>query len=164
MELRKISKESVASALDKAKHYRLLNDPENAESICRDVLDIDPHNQIAISHLVLALTDQFDGGSARVAEAKDWTAKLKSEYERLYLQGLISERAAKRIIATHRPESHYDAYDLFKEAMQYFDLADRLASDDSNDDPILRWNSCARLIQRYHLTPRSNEAFRPYGD
>ncbi len=164
MELRKISKASVPSALDKAKHYRLLNDPANAESICRDILDVDPGNQNAIALLVLALTDQFDGGSADIAEAKSHVAKVASEYERSYCSGLVCERAGKTILATHRPGAQHDAFEWFQQAMQHFDHAEQLATDDANDDPILRWNSCARLILKHHLTPNPEEAFRPYGD
>ena len=34
MELKSLHPEAVEASLEKAKHYRLLNDPENAESIC----------------------------------------------------------------------------------------------------------------------------------
>lgn len=164
MQLRKISKASVPAALEKAKHYRFLNDPANAESICRDVLDVDPGNQSAIALLVLALTDQFAGGSADIAEAKSQIAKLSSEYERNYFSGLVCERVGKTILASHRPGSQHDAFDWFQQAMQQFDRAEQLATDDGNDDPILRWNSCARLIHKHHLTPHPEESFRPYGD
>lgn len=164
MEIRKISKSSVALALDKAKHYRLLNDPTNAESICRDILDVDPGNQLALSSLILALTDQFHAGSERIAEAKSLVNQLHSEYDRQYHRGLICERAGKTTLAAHRPGCQHEAYEWFQEAMQCFDRAEKLSTDDHNDDPILRWNSCARLIQKHRLTARADESFRPYGD
>jgi hypothetical protein len=37
----------------------LLNEPAEAESICHDVLRIDPENQQALIVLLLTLTDQF---------------------------------------------------------------------------------------------------------
>ena len=54
-----ISPESVAGALAKAERYRLLNEPEEAESICRDILEIEPDNHQALIRLILALTDQI---------------------------------------------------------------------------------------------------------
>jgi hypothetical protein len=164
MELRKISLESIPAALDKAKHYRLLQDPTNAESICRDVLDIDPSNQPATAQLILALTDQFDGGSALINDAKTYAARLESDYDRSYFGGLICERAGKATIAGHRPGWQHEAYAWLRQAMQHFDRAENLADDPSNDDPILRWNACARLIQKHHLTPPADDEFRPYGD
>jgi len=41
-ELKTISIESVDGALAKAELYRFLNDPEEAESICHDVLAVAP--------------------------------------------------------------------------------------------------------------------------
>ena len=58
-ELKPISHESVAGALAKAERYRLLNEPGEAESICRDILEIEPGNQQALISLILALTDQI---------------------------------------------------------------------------------------------------------
>ena len=54
-----ISHDSVAGALAKAERYRLLNEPGEAESICRDILQIEPNNQAALVNLILALTDQI---------------------------------------------------------------------------------------------------------
>jgi hypothetical protein len=39
-----------------------LNEPLEAESICRDVLEIEPDHQEALAALLLALTDQFTRG------------------------------------------------------------------------------------------------------
>jgi len=56
--LKSISHDSVSGALAKAERYRLLNEPVEAESICRDILEIEPDNQQALISLLLALTDQ----------------------------------------------------------------------------------------------------------
>ena len=58
-DLKPISKDSIPTALQRADRYRLINDPSSAESICLDVLEIDPENQQALVTLVLAITDQF---------------------------------------------------------------------------------------------------------
>ena len=62
-ELKRLSDEAIPAALEKALRYRLLNKPAEAESICRDVLQIDPENQEALVVLLLALTDRLDIGS-----------------------------------------------------------------------------------------------------
>ena len=58
-ELKKLSKAAIPAALERAERYRLLNEPALAESICQDVLAIDPDNREAIVLLILALSDQF---------------------------------------------------------------------------------------------------------
>ena len=47
-ELKPLSHEGIPAALEKAMRYRLLNEPGEAESICHDVLRIDPDNQQAL--------------------------------------------------------------------------------------------------------------------
>ena len=44
VELKRISQAALPAALAKAERYRLLNEPEQAESICRDVLAVEPKN------------------------------------------------------------------------------------------------------------------------
>ena len=61
-ELKAISKEAVAAALEKAERYRLLNEPRESESICRDALRTSPGHQHALITLLLSLTDQFGKG------------------------------------------------------------------------------------------------------
>jgi hypothetical protein len=46
-ELKPLSREAIPAALEKAYRYRLLNEPLEAESICRDILEADPENQEA---------------------------------------------------------------------------------------------------------------------
>ena len=60
--LKQISTSGIPEAIAKAELYRSLNEPEEAESICRDILAIEPQHQLALRLLGLALTDQFSGG------------------------------------------------------------------------------------------------------
>src|ERR1700730_14830170 len=91
--LKAISSEAVPAALEKAERYRLLNEPELAESICLDVLAAQPENQDAVVMLLLALTDQFRGGPADCyARAQAVLPRLRDEYEHFYYAGLIRER------------------------------------------------------------------------
>ena len=72
--LKPISDASVSGALAKAERYRLLNEPNEAESICRDILAVEADNQQAWISLILALTDQIPHDGAAFAAALATTA------------------------------------------------------------------------------------------
>ena len=95
--LKPMSKDAVPAALAKAERYRLLNEPGEAESICLDILQVDPQNEDALVMLLLALTDQFphDSSSKTAARANDLAAGLETPYDRAYYAGIIRERRAK---------------------------------------------------------------------
>ena len=161
--LKLLNKNAVQRAFEKAKHYRLLNDPENAESICLDILEIEPDNQEATIVLILAIVDQFDGGSKRVKYAESYIPRLTEEFHRCYYTGIIRERFARSVLKRGRPGAFHVAYDYFKAAMQHFEKAEAL-TDDQNDDAILRWNGCARTINAKKLEPLQDDNFVAYGD
>lgn len=159
LELKSISKAAIPKAIERAEHYRLLNDPEQAESICLDVLEVDPDNQRALRVLVLAMTDQFASGrgASGVKKARGYVAKLTDEYERVYYSGLVCERQARAYLARMARST---AYEPFREAMEWYEKAEKLRPP-GNDDPILRWNSCVRTIHRERLQPRAEEGELP---
>jgi hypothetical protein len=163
-ELKPITRDGVSAALQKAERYRLLNEPVAAESICRDVLECDPDNQQALVMLVLALTDQFGAGgeiSASVRAARDTLAKVQDEYRRAYYNGIICERRAKAQVHRGAPGSEEIAYDWFREAMEWYEKAERLRVA-GNDEAILRWNTCARMLNRSdHLRPAADHEYEP---
>src|SRR5687768_9312318 len=98
-ELKPISREAIPQALGKVERYRLLNEPAEAESICRDVLRADPGNARALVMLLLTLTDQFGRGrGAGVNEAREIVAQLEGEYERAYYEGVVFERQGKALL------------------------------------------------------------------
>ncbi|MSP92786.1 MAG: hypothetical protein EXR79_13440 [Myxococcales bacterium] len=144
-ELKPLSPEAVPRALDKAERYRLLNEAHEAESICRDVLLADPDNARALTTLVLALSDQFldapVGKAAADAEAA--VRRLPDPYERAYYGGLIAERKAKAL--QKRGAAGFSVWEGLKRAMALFEEAERLRPP-GNDDAILRWNACARIV------------------
>ena len=70
-ELKPLSKSAIPAAIQKAERYRLLNEPQEAESICLDILAIDPDNREAPVVLLLALTDQFDEGRPDCVQRAD---------------------------------------------------------------------------------------------
>lgn len=159
-ELRSISHNAVGNAIDKAKHYRLLNQPAEAESICRDVLQVEPDNQEAIIVLVLALTDQFgEGGtSGALRQAHEQVAQLTDPYLSTYYGGIVTERNARAFLS--RKMSRTFAYSGFREAMDWYEKAKAICPE-GNDDAILRWNSCVRAIRRHKLRPRADEGELP---
>jgi tetratricopeptide (TPR) repeat protein len=143
--LKPISKSGIPEAISKVELYRSLNQSEEAESICRDILAADPENQLALRLLGLCLTDQFAGTRAdRYVEAERIFESLHDPYERLYYAGLLYERRAKaQLRAGHLPHT---LLPLFERAMHLFEEAEKIRPPD-NDDAILRWNRCVRLLQ-----------------
>ena len=144
-ELKPISKPAVPAALRKAERYRLLNEPLEAESICRDVLEVEPDNQEALVTLVLALSDQLGEKSDVHAEAKRRVAALADPYARSYYGGILCERQAKAALGRGGPGSGRVAYQWLREAMERFGEAIDLCPP-GNDDAVLRWNTCVRLL------------------
>jgi len=84
LELKPLSKEGIAGALARVERYRLLNEPEQAESICQDILRCDADNQEALISLLLAITDQFSGGEGpRAQQTEDSLVALRVPQERI---------------------------------------------------------------------------------
>lgn len=158
--LKPISRDAVDAALEKARIYRLLNEPSQAESICLDVLAVDEENQQALITLVLAMTDQFGRGS-QPGEAKDFAKRLAGEYDREYYLGIVEERSAWSRLRQETPGARFDAYELLRAAMTHYERAETLRPA-GNDDTLLRWNTCARYLDRHpEVSPRPAEAFEP---
>ncbi len=155
--LKLLSKEFIPKALTRAKHYRLLNEPWQAASICRDVLAIEPENQRALLYLVLAITDQFgSGNSSFYKEAKRLCDQLEDEYERYYYRGIIEERSGRAVLRRSGPRVTYMAYEYYRNAMHFFEKAIEI-SPEGNQDAILRWNACIRGIKEFNLEPSRDE-------
>ena len=144
-QLKRISTDAIAEAVAKAELYRSLNEPEEAESICRDILAIEPSHQLALRLLGLALTDQFTGGgSDRYGETERVFEELQDPYEQLYYKGILYERRAKAQLNAGNTRVSVPAF--FEEALRLFSEAERIRPS-GNDDAILRWNRCVRLLQ-----------------
>jgi hypothetical protein len=160
LNLKPISKEAIPEALSKAERYRLLNEPAEAESICQDVLQIEPRHQQALIILLLALSDQFEEGVG-VPRAQEVLARIEGQYERAYYTGIICERRAKAVYKHGGTGTGFAAYGLFRDAMNWFEKAEAVRPS-GNDDAILRWNTCARFLLRHpHLEPRPDERAEP---
>ncbi len=159
--LKPISHDSVAGALAKAERYRLLNEPSAAESICRDILEIEPGNQPALISLVLSLTDQIPHDSQVFTHAVSAVARLTAPYDRAYYEGIAWERRAK---SRHHGGGHGASqyvYEWIVKALDLFEAAERLRAP-GNDDAVLRWNSCVRfLAARKDVAPRGEEVSEP---
>jgi hypothetical protein len=156
-ELKSLHKDAIPAALEKAERYRLLNEPGEAESICLDILHVDPENEQAIVTLLLALTDRFEKGyGVSDTQTKELLARMKSDYDRAYYSGIVAERRAKMKLRQNLPGCRFQAYDLLREAMTWFEKAEAIRPP-GHDDAILRWNTCTRIIARNNLVSREPE-------
>ena len=157
-QLKPITQDGVPAALARAERYRLLNEPEAAESICLDVLLLVPDNQEALIDLLLARTDLISRGiGGAVARAREVLPRLKEEYDRAYYAGIMNERRGHAQLLSPSIGASALAYDWFHEAMGCFERAEAIRPA-GNDDAVLRWNSCARVLNAHpEMAPRHDE-------
>jgi hypothetical protein len=146
-ELKPLSPDVVGRALEKAERYRLLKEPGEAESICLDVLRVDSDNQQALVMLLLARTDQFEDLDGDVVGAQEVLPRLRGEYERAYYAGIIRERLAKAQLKRAAPGMAAVARAGLLRAMADYEKAEAVRPA-GNDDALLRWNACARILDR----------------
>ena len=160
--LKPISRDAIPRAIQKAERYRLINQSWAAESICRDILEIDPANQQVLVMLVLALTDQLASGHAAVMKAVHETLpRITDQYQRSYYTGIASERSGQAHLLRGGMGSGAMAYDSLREAMSWYEKAEAIRPA-GNDDAILRWNTCVRLITgNSQVTPHVESAYEP---
>jgi hypothetical protein len=145
--LKPLKRKAIPEALEKARHYRLLNEPVEAESICLDILELEPSQEDALITLVLSLTDQFDQRlKTAFKQATEAVDKMSEPYDTAYYKGLVCERRAKVHLARGGPGSGHVAFSWFRRAMELYEFALELRPELA--DPILRWNTCARIINR----------------
>jgi hypothetical protein len=160
-ELKLLSPDAVPRALDKAERYRLLNEPGEAESICLDILRVDPDNRKALVMQILAITDQFEDFGGDVGRALALLPRLRDPYEIAYYTGIVHERRAKAQLHRGGPGAGFAAYEGLREAMRQYEKAESIRPA-GNDDAILRWNTCARLLdEQPSLMPAHRELVEP---
>ena len=160
-QIKPISKESIPMALAKAERYRLLSEPMLTESICLDILETEPGNSEALVIMLLAISDQFGTSSSDdMSRAKQILTQFTDEYDKQYYSGLVCERQAKAKLNKRMPDGGFIAYEWLRDAMEHYEKAEALRPA-GNDDSILRWNTCARLINRYDLKPRDEKYIEP---
>src|SRR5437588_5099314 len=145
-ELKPLSQAAIPRAIAKAERYRLLGEPQEADSICRDILRADPDNQEVMVMLVLSITDQFARGSEQhMFDAQRVLEKLRGDYERAYYSGIVCERWVK---AQLKGGAHLGSSSgWFLEALDWYQKAQAL-SPPGNEDAVLRWNACVRFLER----------------
>jgi len=159
-ELKSISADAIPKALERVERYRLLNEPSLAESICLDILSIVPSHQRALISLLLARTDQFEHGIP-MKSAQDVLSQLEGEYERAYYSGLIWERQGHAYLRQRSLSSNANTFHALREAMKHYEQAEALRPH-GNDDAILRWNACARVLMRHpEIRPLPDAEFQP---
>ncbi len=159
IELKRLHRDALEAARDRARHYRLLNQPYLAESIFRDILEIDPDDGTARVGLIMTLCDQLASERAHpVTELLAMASALDDAYARAYYAGLVCERKAEAHLIKGGPGSGALAYDWFRRAMRHYEEAEPLRPA-GNDDALLRWNTCARILNtRSDVRPRADDA------
>ncbi len=159
--LKALSHQGVESALAKAERYRLLNEPTEAESICLDILEIEPDNQQARICYFLALTDRIPADSKAFQIAVSAASRLSGEYERAYYSGIAWERRAKAAHENKGRGTRHSVHEWMVRALEYFEQAEKLRPQ-GNDDAVLRWNTCVRFLSSHpDVAPRSEEIPEP---
>src|SRR6185437_7979210 len=120
--------------------------------ICLDVLAIAPDHQQALISLLLARTDLFQSNlNARAAQ--EVLGQIRGDYEQAYYAGIIWERLGSARIRQGGAGAGASAYHALREAMDHYEKAMIFAMP-GNDEAILRWNTCARVImQNPHIRP-----------
>jgi len=162
-ELKSVTRSAIPDALAKAERYRLLNEPWQAESICLDVLRVDPANQTALVTLLLAITDQF-GPEIPVSRAREVLRALHTEYDQAYYAGIVCERSARARMKQGFIGASSKAYQELTDAMRWYEEAE-FRRPPGNEDSILRWNTCARTLMRHpELRPQPDEPLEPVLD
>lgn len=147
LELKALPRGEMSTALEMAQRCRDVSEPAEAESICLDLLRVEPENQQALVLLLLARTDLLDEGlPGGVARAREPLAKLVDEYDREYYAGIICERQARYLLGSRGRHTSFIAWDWFQYAMDHFEEAGRLSPE--RIEPVLRFNACVRLIER----------------
>ena len=148
LELKPLSPEAMESAIAKAERYRLLNEPAEAESICRDILEVNPDNQNTLRVLTLSLTDQIHRERDAFQEALGAAGRLTDAYERIYYTGIAWERRAKSRHEEGGRGCQHAVHDWIGRAMDCFSKAEAIRPH-GNDDALLRWNTCVRFLRRH---------------
>src|SRR5688572_17151266 len=112
---------------------------------------------LPILTLILALTDQVGESRLGLGERRceEYVSHLRDEYERTYYTGVVCERRGKKA-ATGRM-SRAAAYEWFRDAMEWYEKAEKIRPP-GNDDALLRWNTCARILKHNQdLQPEKEE-------
>ena len=156
MDLKTIAIDAIPHALGLGERYRLLNEPDQAASICRDILAVEPQNQDAGRMLLLALTDQFGRKrGASLAECESIAKGLTSEYDRAYYAGVAYERWARALLQENTPK--HVVGEWLRKALRCYETAEAVR-EPGNDDTLLRWNTIVRLMRRMPELQKEVEA------
>ncbi len=164
-DFKKLRLNAIPKALKRAMRYRLLNEPFQTESICRDILTVDPENQEARVILILAMTDQFgQEKSHSLAVVENELKQLTDNYNQAYYTGIALERRAIASVCSNLIQSSKNAFEILHQAMDNYEKAEKIQPE-NNDDAIVRWNACVRFIERHNIKPTpEEEKIEPYGD
>ena len=161
-QLKTISAGAIPRAIQKAERYRLLNQSWATESICLDILQVEPANQPVLVMLLLSLTDQFGPQPKELSKrAHALLDRLTDPYQRFYYDGIIHERLGHAQLAAGAMHAEAMARDSLRTAMAAFEEAERIR-EPGNDDAILRWNTCARTLKHMRANDDIEAQYEPH--
>ena len=152
-DMKPLPRNDVEAVLALARRCREAGEPDAAESMCLDALEIAPDNQDVLMLLLLARIDLLDRGFPRgVERAREVLPRLAGEYEKAFYAGLICDRQARVVLSQRGNRSGHISWEWFQFALDHYTEAARV--DPQNLEPALRANSCTRLIARNrHCVP-----------
>ena len=140
--VKRISTAGIAEAIAKAELYRSLSEPEEAESICRDILTIEPQHQLALRLLGLPDRSVHRSWVRSYREAEEIFQQLNDRMNGTTTLGSRTSDARKR---SSKPGNCLLTVQALRTGSY---LSQRLRNSPAeNDDAILRWNRCVRLLQ-----------------
>ena len=156
-DLKPLDEDAIPNAIDRAKQYRSLLQPWHAESICRDVLAVEPNNQQNLIILFLAITDQFgsEKRGKKMSDAEVILDQLKDEFQQDYAKGIMYERLASAALNMGGVRSGYIAYYHLLDALKWYDKS--IKSPEKSQESVLRWNTCVRMIDQFNLNPAPDD-------
>lgn len=158
MNLKTFKSDDVEAAMAAARTCWAELQIEDTESICQDVLSLDPTNQEAVELLFRSRVSLLSKGLPRgVERAQELVPQFDGDFEKAFFSGLLRENQARYLLDRRGRQASSVAYNWFRHAMDDFEEANR--QDSTRIEATLHWNACLRTLQANpHCAPNPEEA------
>ena len=138
----------------------MLNEPGEAESICLDILETDPENQPALITLLLALTDRFSKGyGVSDTQANHCSRGSRANTSAPTTRGFWPSAGPRRNSRRDTPGPVITPTMIVRSDAAVRE--GRNVRPPGNDDALLRWNTCARMMAKNKLAARDEDRTEP---
>ena len=119
---------------------------EETESICLDILELDPNHRSTLDLLLRCRIELLKKGLPQsVARAQELIPQLDSDFDQAFYSGMIREAQARYLLEKRGRATSGVAYSWFRHAMDDFAAASNL--DAGRVEPKLHWNACLRTLE-----------------